>query len=213
MKITEITELTDAITQPLGRDEYIDHQRMYFDHSPSVYQIHGLELKKYSPDDTTLWYGLIDTGPKTPVLAGILKLEKIPPGWQVRLIQIQQPYKSQGYGTFLYDYAVMNDGLTLLSDFSQTQGDLGGSEGLWTKLYRQGRYRVCGYDLDRNVMVPVHDIQDINAKIYNQKENIVWMAMPKETPETIHEMLSRLQTQNPHRVFEWYGPHIQDDTN
>lgn len=207
MKIQEFVNLTDAISQPLGRDEYIDIKSHYFDNSNIVYTVNNLNLKKYiSTDQEELYYGLFD---ETKLVA-ILQLERIKPGWQVRLTQVQEPYKSQGYGSFMYDYAVMNDGLTLLSDTSQTEGRLGGSKGLWEKLYRQGRFTVGGYNLETDEFIPLDNSSDISDKIYNQKEDIVWIAMPKNQAETISEMQSRLQKKNKYRSFEWYGPEIND---
>jgi hypothetical protein len=207
MKIQEFINLTDAISQPLGRDEYIDSKVSYFNNANIVYTINNLNLKKYiSTDQEELYYGLFDKSK----LVAILQLESIKQGWQVRLTQVQEPYKSQGYGSFMYDYAVMNDGLTLLSDTSQTEGQLGGSKGLWEKLYRQGRFTVGGYNLETDEFITLSNSSDISDKIYNQKEDIVWIAMPKNHAETISEMQSRLQKQNKHRSFEWYGSEIND---
>ena len=207
MKIQEFINLTDAISQPLGRDEYIDSKVSYFNNANIVYTINNLNLKKYiSTDQEELYYGLFDKSK----LVEILQLESIKQGWQVRLTQVQEPYKSQGYGSFMYDYAVMNDGLTLLSDTSQTEGQLGGSKGLWEKLYRQGRFTVGGYNLETDEFITLSNSSDISDKIYNQKEDIVWIAMPKNHAETISEMQSRLQKQNKHRSFEWYGSEIND---
>lgn len=210
MRVTEITiPITDAISSPIGRDEYISNDITYFAKSSIETRINNLELKKYiSPDKTDMYYGLIDSAKSE--LVGILKLEKNKNFWQVRLIQIEDNYKSQGYGTFLYDYCVMNDKITLLADVSQTEGNLGGSRGLWEKLYRQGRFTVCGYDLDTNKVITLDGTSEISSKIYNQKENIVWMAAPKKNQETINEMLTRINNKNKHRTIEWYGSHIID---
>ena len=147
------------------------------------------------------------------MLAGIFQLEKYNNFWQVRLTQIQAPFKSQGYGSFMYDYAVMNDGLTIISDFSQTEGQLGGSKGLWERLYRQGRFTVCGYNLETQEVVPIRSMLDVNTEIYNQKEDVVWMATPKPIKESISEMLTRTRTKNPHRTIEWYGPTIDENSH
>ena len=206
MRINEII-ISDAISNPLGRDEHIDYKGVYFEKAPTVYKINNLELRKYiSSDSTELYYGLVE--PDDNILAGIFQLEKYRNFWQVRLTQIQEPFKSQGYGSFMYDYAVMNDGLTIISDFSQTEGQLGGSKGLWERLYRQGRFTVCGYNLETQEVVPIRSMLDVNTEIYNQKEDVVWMATPKPIRESISEMLTRTRTKNPHRTIEWYGPTI-----
>ena len=168
MKIQEFINLTDAISQPLGRDEYIDSKVSYFNNANIVYTINNLNLKKYiSTDQEELYYGLFDKSK----LVAILQLESIKQGWQVRLTQVQEPYKSQGYGSFMYDYAVMNDGLTLLSDTSQTEGQLGGSKGLWEKLYRQGRFTVGGYNLETDefitpTVLDTHKPLDEQAEVF-----------------------------------------------
>ena len=209
MRITEVIKLNDAISNPMGRDEAIDYKSVYFDNSPVVARMRDLELRKYlSADGTDLYYGLVNSA--STELVAILQLEKYKNFWQVRLAQVKEPYKSQGYGSFMYDYAVMNDRLTLLSDFSQTEGSVGGSKGLWEKLYRQGRFTVCGYNLDTDTIIPLNDSSDISSKIYNQKEDIVWMATPNKLQETIHEMLTRVNSKNKHRTIEWYGECIKD---
>lgn len=197
MKITEI------ITNPI-RDEYIDHKAVYFSDAQTVAKIRNLLLKKTMVEDE-LWYGLFD--PNNPIqncLVGLLQLQPYKSYWQVVLVQIAQTYKSQEYGTFLYDYAVMNDSLTLLSDVTNSVDMLGGSEGLWKKLYKQGRYKVCGYNLCTDTILP--NVTPVDG--YNQKEDIVWAATPKEHPESINEMLTRINSNNTHRTVVWYGPTI-----
>lgn len=194
-------QITEIITNPI-RDEYIDHKSVYFANAATVAKIRNLELKKVMNGDE-LWYGLFDpTSPIPNALVGILQLGQYKSFWQVRMVQIAQAYKSQEYGTFLYDYAVMNDGLTLLSDSTNTVDMLGGSEGLWKKLYKQGRYTVCGYDLLTDTVLADATPTDV----YNQKENLVWMATPKSNPESINEMLTRLNASG--KTVVWYGPTI-----
>ena len=107
--------ITEIITNPV-RDEYIEHKSGQFDNATVVAKIRNLVLKK-TMSDNELWYGLFD--PNSAIqhcLVGLLQLRPYKSFWQVVLIQIAQAYKSQEYGTFLYDYAVMNDRLKLLSD-------------------------------------------------------------------------------------------------
>jgi len=182
----------------------------YFETSPTIYKVGDVHLKKYvNQSGNELWYGLVDQ--KHSALIGILKLEKFESYWQVRLTQIEEKHKSQGYGSFMYDYAVMNDGLTLISDTSQTEGDRGGSKGLWEKLYRQGRFIVCGYNIDTDEIIPLENSSEISSKIYNQKEDIVWMAMPKNNQKSIAESLRYANSKNKHRNIEWYGENILDN--
>lgn len=197
-------KLSEIITGP-GRDEHISGKSIHFQNSPTLTVLPGdISLKKVIVYGD-LWYGLLDQ--ITAELIGILQLEQYDSTkWQVRLVQVDPRYKGQGYGTALYDYAVMNDNLTILSDTNNSEGGEGGSKGLWGRLYRQGRYRVCGYDLDT-------DTEITNARpdvIYNQKENIVWMATPWPKQEKMFEMLKRFNDTHRRRTFVWYGPEVTD---
>lgn len=172
--------ITDAISTPLGQDAEISYKSGKFSSSPTLYSVGNIALKKCQFADE-LWYGLIDESAVIPnTLIGILQLGKEKDGlWQVRLSQIIEGYKSKGYGSLLYDYAVMNDGLTIISDFQQTDGELGGSRGLWEKLYKQGRFTVCGYNYDTGDIIPLNNATELD-KIYTQREDLVWMATPKK---------------------------------
>ena len=201
-------KIGEVITGPI-RDNDISYKSVYFTKEPVIEKIYGLELRRSIHGDE-LYYGLTD--PTTlPVitLAGILQLEKYNNQyWQVRLAQIEEQYKSQGYGTYLYDYAVMNDGLTLLSDTIlsyQALDNTGGSIGLWKRLYSHGRFTVCGYNLETDEILP--DMKP--EEVINQHDNVVFMATPKQIKESIDEMLSRINNKNKHRITEWYGPNIK----
>ena len=203
MKLSDFVA-TEAIAGP-GIDSYIADKAWYFSKSPVVYKIGNIDLKTAFYDDD-LYYGLFD---KNSII-GLFHLSKYNDLWQVRQIQIEEQYKGMEYGTFLYDYAVMNDGLSLISDTVQSDNKIGhpsgtgGSKALWEKLYRHGRFTVCGYNLLTNSVVPFAN----SAEIYTQHEDIVWMATPKPLKESINEMLSRLRTGNRHRTFEFYGTSI-----
>jgi len=198
--------LLDAIASPLGRDEIIACKSDYFTNKTPIATVNELALKKYETDND-LWYGLVDSD---DLVVGILQLEREGKFWQVRLTQVEEKYKSQGYDSYLYDYAVMNDGITMLSDFSQTDGSLGGSRGLWEKLYRQGRFTVCGYNVDTGETIPIRDMLDVNTKIYNQSDEVVWLATPKPLKESINEMLTRVNAKNKNRTIVWYGNGVTD---
>ena len=69
------------------------------------------------------------------------------------------------------------------------------------RLYNQGRFNVCGYDLSTDTVLPEATPNDV----YNQSENICWLATPKN--ETINEMLIRENARyNGKRNIVWYGP-------
>lgn len=196
MKIDEI------ITNP-SRDEYLERYNGVFDSAPIVVTIRDLELRKIVTSDS-IRYGLLN---EKGQLVGYLELQKYNETlWQVVLVQIAQAYKSQGYGTFVYDYAVMNDKLSILSDVNQSEGGPGGSKGLWEKLYRHGRFTVCGYDLSTDTVLPDATPSDV----YNQKDNICWLATPGD--KSINEMLIQENAKyEGKRSIVWYGPTIVPD--
>lgn len=188
MKVTEI------ITNP-PRDEYLDSHSYKFG-SDVVATIRGLRLKKYS-DSTEIEYGLFDQEDR---LVGYLGLDYYGDNiWQVSLSQLAQAYKGQGYGTFLYDYAIMNDKLKVLSDATNTGGPHG-SKNLWLRLIDNKRYNIVGYDTKTNSMIADATID----MIYDQKPNTRWLALPPG--ETINESLIRIQTSMRNRYVVWYGP-------
>lgn len=197
----------EAITSPI-RDNDISYKSTHFRYNtPVIDKIHGLELKKVQ-EGTELFYGLFD--PSSAIknqIVGLLQLEKFNDQlWQVRLAQVDESYKSQGYGSYLYDFAVMNDGLSILSDTNLTEGGPGGSKGLWERLYRHGRFTVCGYNLVTNEVVP----NITPSEVFNQREDLVCLATPKLVRESIGEMLARINSKNKNRVVEWYGPAVTE---
>jgi len=192
-----VAKIDEIITSP-GRDEYLERYTGIFDNLPVLSTIRDLTLRKLQTSDA-IRYGLLN---ERNQVAGYFELTKYDDTkWQVVLVQVAPAYKSQGYGTFLYDYAVMNDKLSILSDVNQSEGGPGGSKGLWLKLYNQGRFRVCGYNLSTDTVLPAATPSDV----YNQSENICWLATPGN--ETINEMLTRQNARyEGKRTIVWYGP-------
>lgn len=189
MKITEI------ITNP-PRDEYLDRFTFEFGNAESVAKIKDLTLKK-AASSIEIHYGLFDPRDRLVGYLGLSLYKK--DLWQVDLVQLAQAYKGIGYGTFLYDYAIMNDKLKVLSDKTNTGGPYG-SKNLWQSLYNKKRYNIIGYDTDTDSV-----IQDIHpGDVYNEKPNIRWLALPPN--ETINEALTRIQSYMRKRYVAWYGP-------
>ena len=186
--------IEEIITNP-PRDEYIDHYGSNFSNAPTVAKIKNLELKKLV-EPTTIEYGLFDSSNR---LVGYFSLEQHQSDiWVVTLVQLAQAYKGMGYGTFFYDYAVMNDKLKLMSDATNTDG-VNGSKNLWLSLFKKRRYDIVGYDTDANqIMSDIHPDQ-----IYNEKPNLRWLALPGD--KTINEHIQYCQT-NPKRYVVLYGP-------
>jgi GNAT superfamily N-acetyltransferase len=189
MKIQEI------ITNP-ARDEYIDGYAQQFDRAEPVVRIRDLTLKK-SASPTEISYGLFDDRSR---LVGVMQLEyRGRDIWEVVLVQLAQAYRGQGYGTFFYDYAVMNDGLRVMSDATNTGGPHG-SRALWTRLRAHGRYDVVGYDTKTQTIIP----DATEDAIYDHRPNTRWLALPPG--ETINESLTRIQSTMKSRWVVWYGP-------
>jgi len=189
MKISEI------ITTP-PRDEYIDKHQQKFVNLDTSATIRELKLKKYINGDEVS-YGLLNDKNQ---LVGYLSLEYQNDGiWMVTNSQLAQAYKGMGYGTFLYDYAVMNDKLKVMSDATHT-GGIHGSRSLWTRLIDHARYNIVGYDVSTHTIIP----NATPEMIYNNQPNTRWLALP--TNETINESLQRIQSLIKDRYVVWYGP-------
>ena len=172
------------------RDEYLDDKNHYFDNATPVVSIKGLILKR-SVRDSDVFYGLF----KDDVLVGYLGLTHRPDGkYQVGLSQLAQAYKGQGLGTFLYDYAILNDNRVVLSDNRQTPD----SQQLWNRFRQNVHFNVVPFDLNTNEPTVATDEQ-----VYSS-DHLVWMATP--TGKTINESLSDINAMyKGDRYVVWYG--------
>lgn len=188
-------KLSEIITNP-PRDEYLDKFRYELSDAIPITKIKDLILKK-SDTGSEIHYGLFDPNDN---LVGYLSLYKYNKDiWVVSLSQLAQAYKGQGFGTFLYDYAVMNDKLKIMSDATNTGGPHG-SKNLWARLKNNQRYEIVGYDTSTDQIIP-DATQDM---IYDNEPNTRWLAIP--TNETINESLTRIQDTMNNRYVVWYGP-------
>lgn len=188
-------KFTEIITNP-PRDEYLDQYQNTFLDADKVAIIKDLTLKKVSTS-TEIEYGLFDSKDK---LVGYFSLEyRGDDIWEVTLVQLAQAYKGMGYGTFLYDYAIMNDKLKVMSDATNTRG-IHGSKTLWNRLKDNARYEIVVYDVSRKSVIP-NATADM---IYDNKPNTRWLAIPPG--ETINESLARIQSLMKKRYVVWYGP-------
>jgi hypothetical protein len=188
-------KLREIITNP-PRDEYLDQYQRKFDDAESLVTIRGLVLKKISTA-SEIEYGLFDDLNR---LVGYMALDYRGDNiWEVTLVQLAQAYKGQGFGSFFYDYAVMNDKLKLLSDATNTGGPHG-SRSLWQRLISNARYQIVGYDTQTKSV-----ISDASPDmIYDNQPNTRWLAIPPF--ETINESLQRIQSTMRNRYVVWYGP-------
>ena len=134
-------KFNEIITNP-PRDEYLDQYHHKLKHSEPVATIKNLTLKKAS-SSTEIVYGLYNSRDQ-PV--GYFELEYRGKNiWEVVVVQLAQAYKGMGYGTFFYDYAIMNDKFKVMSDATNTGGPYG-SKNLWSRLINNKRYSIVGYD-------------------------------------------------------------------
>jgi len=187
--------MQEIITNP-PRDEYLDSHRWNFDNAQEVAIIKDLTLRK-AASNTEIHYGLFD---KKDNLVGYLSLDYAGSNiWEVTLVQLAQAYKGLGYGTFLYDYAVMNDKLRIMSDGTNTDG-VHGSKNLWLRLKRNNRYSVVGYNKQTQNIIPDATQDDI----YNDSVDSRWMAIPPD--KTINESITHIQATMKNRYVVWYGP-------
>lgn len=186
--------IEEIITNP-PRDEYIDGYVENFTDASTVSTIRGLELKKIVNNDE-IEYGLFNDAD----LVGYMSLEEQPNNiWQVSFIQLAQAYKGMGYGTFLYDYAIMNDKLTLMSDSTNTSGKHGSRE-MWLRLRDNNRYSVVGYDTRTHRIIPHAQVEDI----FNNEPYTRWLAMASQ--KNINEAIQDIQQHMKKRSVVWYGP-------
>jgi hypothetical protein len=191
-------KLTEIITNPV-RDEYIDKYDHVFVDATPVAKIRNLILK-ISDFDGFKYLGLFDGD----LLVGILKLMpyKDTPMWQVVLVQIAQVYKGQYYGTFLYDYVVLDMGITLLSDVNLSVNEMGGSIGLWQRLYMQGRYQVGVYNAQTG-KITKKTPQQLAQK---QTTHLLLVAVP--SGKTINETITEQNFGRTDRTIVFYGPTV-----
>jgi hypothetical protein len=193
--------LEEIITNP-PRDEYLDQYWFNFQNAVPVAKVKNLILKK-DATGSEIHYGLF-TG--QDALVGYLSLEKFNGDiWQATLSQLANAYKGQGFGTFLYDYAVMNDKLKVMSDETNTGGPHG-SRNLWLRLRDNRRYKVVGYNIDTNEVFP----NATPEMIFDEEPNTRWLALPPG--ETINETLIRIQRNMRERYVVWYGPGTTTET-
>lgn len=186
--------ITEIVTNP-PRDEYLDQHSYNLANAETVASINGLQLKK-SASQTEVHYGLFD---KKNQLVGYFSLEYAGKGrWEVALVQLAQAYKGLGLGTFFYDYAVMNDKLTVISDGTNTGGPHG-SKKMWERLWQNRRYDVKGIDLKTNTVFDATP-----DMIYNNDFNTRWIAYPPTA--TINEAMAAIQSTMKKRFLVWYGP-------
>ena len=181
------------------RDRYINDKKNRFINSSSIAKISDFHLRKRI-DNENIEYGLLNT---TDDLVGYLGLEKYDGDiYRVIYSEIAPEIRGHGYGTFLYDYAIMNDNLKVLSDTRQTPH----AKALWDKFRKYKKFDVVAYNMNKNKEEP----QRTEDEVYSS-EDLVWLA--KSAGETINEALHRINSRHDGKAWEvlWYGPFVSNE--
>lgn len=196
------------------RDRGLSDKVPIFASSAPVANIDRFQLRKTTKDDE-IYYGLfiandnkkddfVDSlkGNRINLLA-YLEIEKYDDNKYISVYsEVDPEIRGKGYGTFLYDYAVMNDKISLLSDSRQTAG----SKGVWLRAKAAGKYKVIPYNITTDQAEPYKSEDEVYGS-----EHLVWLATPGE--ETINESLKRINSRNGGYVWEvvWYGPLVNNE--
>lgn len=172
------------------RDEYLDDRNHHFRDSTPVATIKGLILKR-SLHDGDVFYGLF----KDDLLVGYVSLRQYSEGmYQVGLSQIAPAHRGQGLGTFMYDYAILNDKLTVISDINQTPD----AKKMWNRFRTNGHFIVKAFDLNQK-----QPVEATEEQVYSS-DRLVWIAYP--TGKSINESLEEINANYAgERYVVWYG--------
>lgn len=166
----------------------------------TIRSVEGVLTLRSRKTESSTYYGLFDSRDK---LIAYLELENIDNVYgQVLLSNVIIEYRGHGYGTLLYDFAVMNDNTLLLSDERQTPE----AKKLWSNLRTEHKYPVVAFDMRTKEQAP----EKTDAEVYNN-EDLVWLAIPPG--ETINEALKRINNRRNGKAWEviWYGPYVRNE--
>jgi hypothetical protein len=125
-----------------SRDEYHDQYIIRFKNAEQLSTIRNLTLKRAIDQYGDRYYGLFDQ----EQLIAYLQLSKHDDYYQVLMQSTLNQYKGQGWMTYLFDYTVLQDKLTIVSDDRQTKL----AKSLWQSLARNGRYNIYIWDQQTN---------------------------------------------------------------
>jgi len=145
MKLDEIILIPD-------RDEYHDQYLYHFEKAKIIAKVNNHDLKKYK-DDTDLYYGLFRVDGH---LIAYFHLEKSNNYYQISFISVVNEYRGQGYMTYLFDYAINNDNLKIISDARQTFL----AKDMWSSFVRNDRFKVYWYNIDTDEKILVKRINN-----------------------------------------------------
>ena len=161
MKLVEI-----MLSSP--RDEMNDNYRHFFKNAPTLATLPGGYLfKKVVDEFGDIRYGIFDR--RGRVLISYLHLDIQRPYAIVSMPSTMSQFRGQGLMSYMYNYAVLKDNLTLMSDEQQTPE----ARNLWKSLHRNGLINIQLLDQKTN-----------NTKPWNG-DNEPWDGNNKQTSRLI----------------------------
>lgn len=118
---------------------YVDQYLHHFENSKEVATIKNMILKKSVDQFGDIHYGLFDA---TGKIVSYQYLDKQDQFYVSSMPITRKEYQKQGWMTYIMDYAVLKDKLTVAGDTRQTPEAIK----LWRALTRNARYRVFIYN-------------------------------------------------------------------
>lgn len=133
------------------------------------YELHDvkgpMEVRIFRPQGQVKIVGYIEDQPMA-----YLALMQIGEYYQVRAVQVSSKYRGRGVAPYFYDVALVDLGLTILSDDSQTRG----GQGIWRRLEANPTYEISAIDLETNSEIPLD-------QVYNRSYRTRLVARAKTT--------------------------------
>lgn len=177
----------DEIVEIAPRDEYNDQFVYHFEDAAVIAKVGAYGLKQKKRNDH-IYYGLFDEN----ILVAYLHLDN----HKISMVSVDRSYRGQGYATYLMDYAILNDGLTISSDTRQTPE----AKVLWLSLIRNGRYDI----ILSSTREPA--TQSNVSEIWNGREDVYLIAQARTVEPTIDEINEQKRRDRAGRKEYFYGP-------
>lgn len=194
-------KLNEIILNP-PRDEYHDQYLHYFTNALNIATVRGNILRKAVDEFNDIHYGLFH-GHNNDFIA-YMELEKKHNFYQVKMISTLNDYRGQGWITYMFDYAVLNDKLTIASDTHQTPQ----AKEVWKSLARNGRYKIFILNTKTREKTPFEPNDD--APWDSKRETILITEQYSYTKEEIEEIKNEDIRRKQARNVVLYGPGTSD---
>jgi len=165
VKLTEIYKTS-------SRSEDISKFNQYITDAPIVGSIRQMVLKKHIDQYGDIRYGLCDQDNMDKLIA-FFHISKQPDNTFIATTPITDPqYQRQGWMKYLYNYAVLKDKLTLISDDNHTPE----AAALWRALAQQGLYDIYMFNKKTKEKRPFNSGED-PWSIQNEKD---WLLITEQ---------------------------------